>query len=88
MKNQESAARANAIAEEAKLNRQYFLAFGTDGMFVDILDDLVRKFESRSLVGKSPITGMVDDNQTLVNCGAYEFLSHIKQRINFGEQSK
>ncbi len=87
-KRPESAARKLSKEEETRINSLYFKAFGPEGMFVEILKDLEAHFETRTLVGKSQVTDMVDPNQTLVNCGAYEHLSYMRQRIKLGEQNK
>ena len=64
----------------------YFDVLGPGGA-KELIDDLERQFSLRTMVKKAP-DGYIDPNATLVNCGAFEVLSWIKQCINFGEQGK
>ena len=79
------AAMTSSLQEQSRLNRLFFDFLGKDAG-VEIVQDLERHFELLSMVKKHE--GKVDPNATLINCGAYEVLSFIKQRIRFGEQNK
>lgn len=76
-------------AEQARINRMYFDTFHPEGMLAkaEIMEDLARHFEPRSMVKRTP-DGLVDVNATLVNNGAYEVLSFIRQRIEMGAKGK
>ena len=73
--------------EQARLNRLYFMAFGEGGMFVDLLKDLERKFDHKSLLRRGP-DGKIDPLEMAAKCGQYDMLSSIWQSMRFGEQNK
>ena len=81
-----SPAQEEARKREQRTNRLYFDVLGIDGG-AKVLEDLERHFAPHSMVKRGP-DGSVDPNATLVANGAYEVISYIKQRINFGAENK
>ena len=88
----ESAAARLAHDSRAAINKQYYDLLGAS----DILDDLVQKFELITMirhrvaprVDGTLYKAEVDEYATIAQCGAYEVLSYIRQRIKLGEQGK
>jgi hypothetical protein len=86
MKKPESAASKLARAKETKLNRLFYTVLGEDGA-TEIVECLENKFQKRSMVKRNQ-DGFVDPHATMVQCGAYEFIDYIKQRIQLGAEGK
>ena len=77
---------------QAAINKQYYDLLGAS----DILDDLTQKFELATMVRHrvdarpdgTLFKANVDASATMAQCGAYDVLSYIRQRIKLGEEGK
>jgi hypothetical protein len=72
--------------EQARINRIFYQNLGDVGA-KEIMDDLVRKFEGRTMI-KKLADGSVDPYASIAANGAWEVLSYIRQRIELGEKGK
>ena len=70
--------------EQARLNRLYYAEL-KQNVSGELLDDLIRKFEPRTMIKRLP-DGSIDPYATVAANGAWEVLSYIRQRINLGEK--
>ena len=75
-----------AELEQARINRLFYDHLGKDAG-TEIIEVLELVFELRSMIKKDK-DGKVDPFHTLANCGAYEILSYIKQRIKNGKVAR
>ena len=79
------AARIAATAKQAKLNRRFYDVLGESGA-PEIMEHLAMRFAKRTMVKR--VNDVVDVNATLVQCGAYEVLTVIKEYIELGAKGK